>query len=44
MWRGAGRVSGLMPAMRGRRAVSGGGPAEPAATVSIGGIEAPLHK
>merc|ERR1719272_2713436 len=44
MWRGgAGRVSGLMPAMRGRRAVSGGGPAEPAATVRIGGIEAPLH-
>ena len=41
MWRARG-VS--IPAMRGGlRTVSGGGPAEPA-TVSLGGIKAPLHK
>lgn len=41
MWRlNPGRV--LLP-LRGVRAASGGGPAE-LATVSIGGIEAPLHR
>ena len=41
MWRlNPGRV--LLP-LRGARAASGGGPAE-LATVSIGGIEAPLHR
>eukprot|EP00729_Bicosta_minor_P024471 gene24471-18100_t len=40
MWRlNPGRV---LPPLRGVRAASGGGPAE-LATVSIGGIEAPLH-